>query len=936
MQEMHPLQVGAMSGIRGSEHGSVDGSVDGSVVSRPLKPQAANTVFGSTAFRDIHFPQLSVADRSNIAAVYLDSAGAPPVPAAVVTAHAAALGRTLLANPHSGTAPAAVYTASRIDQVRQRILRHFGVSSASHTVVFAANASAAIKIVADHFPWTGSSLLCYHQSSHTSVVGIRSRFSHPPLHMESVRCVNDTDIDNAMKEMNSTTDITTDITTDMTTDMTTDVESISSNQLSTEENINATLSTQSTFHLFTYPAQSNFSGERFPLKWTNHVRSLRHVPASFSTSILSNPTTATATDIRYLSTSTRNAANSHCSSDSWKVLLDCASFVASAPLDLQATPADFAVISFYKMFGFPTGLGALIVRNDAAKLLLQTSRCYFGGGTVAAIAADTHYQTYKSGISEQLENGTLAFTEILSLIHGFNFIENTIGGWHTLGVHVGHLTSLARHRMANMTHATGANLPVCRIYPNMDHTTSASPHPLGPIISFNIQDDHGELVHHAQLMRLAGIHNIHLRAGCFCNPGACQKYLNISSEDIRRNHEVLGHFCDNTTDVGVPTGALRISFGFANILADVDVFIQFLNTFYVSTCAQPVLRPGDLGLSKEIHHMHNDENGGGHRVVAGVPRVKGLYVYPIKSCGPFSVDAWPISAAGLCYDRYWMLVDSVHERPLTQKKCPRMCCMRIVELDLRRGLLSICFRPPTADHSCVDDCSLVVQFNPHEIPYDFDGHDSSTNDDGSCARSCPDQSPNVGAKRLETEQRYINEWFSKHLEMSVRLIECESTPSQPLDICHDSESSSGETLSMGMALSTSFANQSPYLVVSQSSFDIVAAHVAAHSSQNHFNILTFRPNIVIEGLNPFEEDLWISRTIGVGRVLLQITDHCQRCQMICIDQLTAQRYSEPLSTLARMRKIKGRIVFGVHAQNAPTQSASLYHVLRVGDLYYLP
>ncbi|KAJ1342140.1 hypothetical protein BSLG_003267 [Batrachochytrium salamandrivorans] len=774
------------------------------------------------AFRDIHFPQLSVADRSNIAAVYLDSAGAPPVPAAVVTAHAAALGRTLLANPHSGTAPAAVYTASRIDQVRQRILRHFGVSSASHTVVFAANASAAIKIVADHFPWTGSSLLCYHQSSHTSVVGIRSRFSHPPLHMESVRCVNDTDIDNAMKEMNSTTDITTDITTDMTTDMTTDVESISSNQLSTEENINATLSTQ---------------------------------------------------NIRYLSTSTRNAANSHCSSDSWKVLLDCASFVASAPLDLQATPADFAVISFYKMFGFPTGLGALIVRNDAAKLLLQTSRCYFGGGTVAAIAADTHYQTYKSGISEQLENGTLAFTEILSLIHGFNFIENTI---------------------------------VCRIYPNMDHTTSASPHPLGPIISFNIQDDHGELVHHAQLMRLAGIHNIHLRAGCFCNPGACQKYLNISSEDIRRNHEVLGHFCDNTTDVGVPTGALRISFGFANILADVDVFIQFLNTFYVSTCAQPVLRPGDLGLSKEIHHMHNDENGGGHRVVAGVPRVKGLYVYPIKSCGPFSVDAWPISAAGLCYDRYWMLVDSVHERPLTQKKMP-------ADVLYAHPLQMTMARVPDR-----------AQINP----------------------------PNVGAKRLENEQRYINEWFSKHLEMSVRLIECESTPSQPLDICHDSESSSGETLSMGMALSTSFANQSPYLVVSQSSFDVVAAHVAAHSSQDHFNILTFRPNIVIEGLNPFEEDLWISRTIGVGRVLLQITDHCQRCQMICIDQLTAQRYSEPLSTLARMRKIKlmestnswhslqpsvrVRIVFGVHAQNAPTQSASLYHVLRVGDLYYLP
>ena len=46
----------------------------------------------------------------------------------------------------------------------------------------------------------------------------------------------------------------------------------------------------------------------------------------------------------------------------WKVLLDAAAFVPTQPLDLRQYPADFVTISFYKIFGYPTGLGALLVR----------------------------------------------------------------------------------------------------------------------------------------------------------------------------------------------------------------------------------------------------------------------------------------------------------------------------------------------------------------------------------------------------------------------------------------------------------------------------------------------------------------------------------------------------------------------------------------------
>jgi Aminotransferase class-V len=58
-------------------------------------------------------------------------------------------------------------------------------------------------------------------------------------------------------------------------------------------------------------------------------------------------------------------------SHEWKVLLDAAAFVPTQPLDLSVTPADFVTVSFYKMFGFPTGLGALLVRPPSAFLLYQ-------------------------------------------------------------------------------------------------------------------------------------------------------------------------------------------------------------------------------------------------------------------------------------------------------------------------------------------------------------------------------------------------------------------------------------------------------------------------------------------------------------------------------------------------------------------------------------
>lgn len=102
--------------------------------------------------------------------------------------------------------------------------------------------------------------------------------------------------------------------------------------------------------LFVYPAQCNFSGTKYPLSWIEKVRN----------GILNS----------------RNGINP---SGKWFCMLDAASFVSTSFLDLSEYQPDFVCLSFYKMFGYPTGLGALLVKNSSAHVLKKK---YFGGGTV--------------------------------------------------------------------------------------------------------------------------------------------------------------------------------------------------------------------------------------------------------------------------------------------------------------------------------------------------------------------------------------------------------------------------------------------------------------------------------------------------------------------------------------------------------------------------
>jgi len=97
--------------------------------------------------------------------------------------------------------------------------------------------------------------------------------------------------------------------------------------ISSDSTAQDNLSSEGPFHLFAFPAECNFSGRKFPMSWADAVHK--------------------RTDGRWLS------------------VVDAAKAAGSGPLDIGASNADFVVISFYKMFGWPDGLGALILKNGS-------------------------------------------------------------------------------------------------------------------------------------------------------------------------------------------------------------------------------------------------------------------------------------------------------------------------------------------------------------------------------------------------------------------------------------------------------------------------------------------------------------------------------------------------------------------------------------------
>jgi selenocysteine lyase/cysteine desulfurase len=236
-------------------------------------------------------------------------------------------------------------------------------------------------------------------------------------------------------------------------------------------------------------------------------------------------------------------------------------------LDLSVVKPDFVPISFYKMFGYPTGIGALIARKSA---LAKLHRPWFAGGTitVASVQGDKYYMA--DGASA-FEDGTIDYLNIPAVEIGLKHVESI--GYEVIRERVHCLTGWLLHNLTSMKHSNG--VPLVRVF---GPTTTEG---RGGAVTVNFYDQYDNALDHLFIEGQANEANISLRTGCFCNPGAGEVALGISRVELdvcftRPGHEDRLSIDDFRLCIdGKSSGAVRISVGMVTNFNDVQEFLGF-------------------------------------------------------------------------------------------------------------------------------------------------------------------------------------------------------------------------------------------------------------------------------------------------------------------------------------------------------------------------
>ena len=742
--------------------------------------------------------------------VYLDSAGAAIPSQKMLAAIFADIAGAPLGNPHSSAE-----AQDAVNDARLQVLEHFKLSSKQYDVVFTSGATAAVKMVGEIFPFGASSTFAYPLNAHTSLLGLR-------CYCENALAYHPDKLFSGGADVSASLPFTTG---------------------------DGSRSTDTCYSLLGTVGECNFSGAKVDL--------------SSAAEVLFAQGASPDRAIRAGSICIKQGSGGGADLVRWLWLLDASKLVQSSPLkvhDLEPHKRPhFIALSFYKMFGYPTGLGALLLRRDAADLL---RKCYFGGGTVLAASATSDFTVPRALHPHQwLEDGSCNFYAIAALKHGFAFVDR-LGGIDSIQAHTTALTLHTLAEMQQLTHFNGATL--CRIYSGSNFSGGAQ----GPMITFNVLREDSSVVGFGEVLESATRSNIVLRAGCLCNVGGCALALGTTAEESAA-YFAVGRSCDSADhDVidGKPTGAVRVSFGPSNTLAHCAAFLSFLSSFLVQQRSS-VPAPPQEGKA-------TDRSG-------AVVRIEQLLLYPIKSCGGMSVGRWPLAESGLRFDRAFAVVDNYSMAVLSQKRHAEMATIRpTIDADGETMTLSVA---PTSSPS-LEPVSFAIN----------DDCDSGTTE---LVRVCGRQ---VGMRVVSpAANRWLSSFFRKPCTL-VRYVDC-----------RDASCATGSAVK-------AFSNSAEFLVVSRESLAELSrraslmlpeAHVSAHGYDEASLVHNVRPNIVLSGgPGPHFEDDLCSIAVGDGTVLIA-AGPCRRCSIVDVG-VTGRRTSRVLEVLASYRRDCGSVSFG--------------------------
>jgi selenocysteine lyase/cysteine desulfurase len=443
-----------------------------------------STTYILDEFRAKEFKRL---DKEDL--VYLDYTGGNLYSEQQITKHAHYLLSGVYGNPHSQNSTSE-RSSCQIDETRRSLLNFFNAGD-DYFIIFTPNASGALKIIGECYPFHDRGHFLLPFDNHNSVNGIReyahksgAGVTYSPL------CIHDLRIDSHSLEgfLSSFKDKTN--------------------------------------KLFAYPAQSNVSGVKHSLNWIKVAQD-----------------------------------------QGWDVLLDASAFVPANTLDLQKVTPDFVSMSFYKMFGYPTGLGCLLIRKTSFDKLVKP---WFAGGTVTLASAMTENFSLARDHSK-FEDGTLNYLDIPALKLGINLLKEM--GMETINRRVTLLTKELIEQLRQLKHSNEA--PLVNILGPKDFKDR------GGTIIFNFLNPDGSVQPYLDVETEANKRNISIRTGCFCNPGIDEltNHLQAGQLDQFFKAHPDGTVMEMMDHLHTMRGAIRVSVGYVTNLRDIYRFLEFVRSF---------------------------------------------------------------------------------------------------------------------------------------------------------------------------------------------------------------------------------------------------------------------------------------------------------------------------------------------------------------------
>lgn len=432
--------------------------------------------------------------------IYLDYTGGGLYADCQLDQHMELLKQNVFGNPHSHN-PTSQAMTCLVEEARQFVLEYFNAPPGEYVAIFTQNASGALKLVGEAYPFEPGDHYLLTFDNHNSVNGIRefarhkgAAFTYIPVIAPELR------LDPA--------------TIDQYLD----------------------LAQPGKHNLFAFPAQSNFSGVQHPLELIARARA-----------------------------------------KGWDVLVDAAAFAPSNRLDLARWMPDFVPLSFYKMFGYPSGMGCLLARRAA---LDKLNRPWYAGGTItiSSVQGDGHYLVPGEA---GFEDGTVNYLNIPAVEIGLRHLQAV--GIDAIHTRVTCLAGWLIDNLAALRHATGQ--PLVSLH------GPANTQQRGGTVTVSFYDQNGIALDDRRVEELANHANISLRTGCFCNPGAGEVAHGLTPDVMKQfflgsalSFQELRQLMHSR--FGKEVSAVRLSVGLASNFADVDAMLRFAANFLNHTAEE--------------------------------------------------------------------------------------------------------------------------------------------------------------------------------------------------------------------------------------------------------------------------------------------------------------------------------------------------------------